>query len=67
MIKLRSLHHFMELDLISFDLMGTAAYEKTLGGTAKKKKNEKLGLLCTGVDSGLIYFRPEVIWQQRHS
>lgn len=42
--------------------MGTAAYEKTLGGTAKKKKkSEKLGLLSTGVDSGLIYFRPEVI------
>lgn len=54
------MHHFVELDLISFDLMGTSVHKKTLGGTAKKK-SEKLGLLSTGVDSGLIYFRPEVI------
>lgn len=47
--------------------MGTEAYENTRGGAAKKKKSEKLGLLSTGVDSGLIYFRPEVIWQPRHS
>lgn len=43
-VVLVQMHHFVEpnlFGLISFDLMGTVAYKKILGGQQRKKKVKK--------------------------